>query len=252
MGFIGMNGSGKTTTLKSILNIVHPDSGNIQILGLDNLKDETQIKKRIGFMLGTFDYYPKTKISKITAIYRDFFDNWDEEKYNQYLHRFKLDPNKKISELSAGMRVKYGITLALSHNAELLILDEPTSGLDPLARDDLLDLFREIIADGNTSILFSTHITSDLDKCADYILMIKNGKIIQNTTKDELIDSHALISGKKSELTDEIKAKMIALKQSSLGFKGLIKREFIKNSDLVIEKPNLEDIMIFYNLGGNQ
>lgn len=248
MGFIGLNGSGKTTTLKSILNIVHADSGEVEILGKNNLKYETEIKKDIGFMLGAFDFYPKMKISKITEVYRNFFDNWNEEKYQKYLNRFQLDANKRIAELSAGMRVKYGLTLALSHNAKLLILDEPTSGLDPLARNDLLDLFQEIIEDGKTSILFSTHITSDLDKCADFILMIRNGKIIANTTKDDLIDSHALVSGKKEELTDKLKQDMIACKQTNLGFKGLILRKNLKTDNLVIEKPNLEDIMIYYNM----
>lgn len=250
MGFIGLNGSGKTTTLKSILNIVHPDSGEVEILGKNTATHETEIKKNIGFMLGSFDFYPKAKVSKITQVYRNFFDNWDEEKYRQYLHRFQLDENKRISELSAGMRVKYGLTLVLSHNAKLLILDEPTSGLDPLARDDLLDLFQEIIEDGKTSILFSTHITSDLDKCADFILMIKNGRIIANTTKDDLINSHALISGKKEDLTDELFSNLISVKKSNLGFKGLILRKNIKNNNLVIEKPNLEDIMVYYNLEG--
>lgn len=249
LGFLGMNGAGKTTTLKSILNIVHPDSGQIEILGKNIASHEQFIKQNIGFMSGGFDYYPKSTLKKITNTYRTFFENWNEEKYQKYLKRFNLDENKKIAELSQGMKVKYGITLALSHNAKLLLLDEPTSGLDPIARQDLLDLFREIIEDNETSIIFSTHITSDLDKCADYILMIKNGEIVANATKDELIDSHALISGKTQDLTDDLLANCINIKQSSFGFKGLIKRENLsKTEKLVVEKPNLEDIMLYFNL----
>lgn len=249
MGFLGTNGAGKTTTLKSMLNIVHPDSGTVEILGKDMQNNELEIKQNTGFMLGSFEYFPKATLSDITKVYSNFYTNWNESKYHEYLKRFDLNETKKVTELSAGMKVKYGLALALSHGAKLLILDEPTSGLDPIARDDLLDLFREIIEDGETSILFSTHITSDLDKCADFILMIKKGKIIANDTKDNLIDNYALISGKKAYLTEELCAKMVGCKKHNLNFKGLIKREDLpKNSDLVVEKPNLEDIMVYFNL----
>ncbi len=249
MGFLGTNGAGKTTTLKSMLNIVHPDSGTVEILGKDMQNNELEIKQNTGLMLGSFEYFPKATLSDITKVYSNFYTNWNESKYREYLKRFDLNETKKVTELSAGMKVKYGLALALSHGAKLLILDEPTSGLDPIARDDLLDLFREIIEDGETSILFSTHITSDLDKCADFILMIKKGKIIANDTKDNLIDNYALISGKKSDLTEELCTKMVGYKKHNLNFKGLIKREDLpKTSDLVVEKPNLEDIMVYFNL----
>ncbi len=249
MGFLGTNGAGKTTTLKSMLNIVHPDSGTVEILGKNMQNNELEIKQNTGFMLGSFEYFPKATLSDITKVYSNFYTNWNESKYREYLKRFDLNETKKVTELSAGMKVKYGLALALSHGAKLLILDEPTSGLDPIARDDLLDLFREIIEDGETSILFSTHITSDLDKCADFILMIKKGKIIANDTKDNLIDNYALISGKKADLTEELCTKMVGYKKHNLNFKGLIARENLpKTSDLVVEKPNLEDIMVYFNL----
>lgn len=249
MGFLGTNGAGKTTTLKSMLNIVHPDSGTVEILGKNMQNNELEIKQNTGFMLGSFEYFPKATLSDITKVYSNFYTNWNESKYREYLKRFDLNETKKVTELSAGMKVKYGLALALSHGAKLLILDEPTSGLDPIARDDLLDLFREIIGDGKTSILFSTHITSDLDKCADFILMIKKGKIIANDTKDNLINNYALISGKKADLTEELCAKMVGYKKHNLNFKGLIARENLpKTSDLVVEKPNLEDIMVYFNL----
>lgn len=248
-GFLGMNGAGKTTTIKSILNIIHPDSGKVEFDGLDMEHNELEIKQNIGFMLGAFDYFPKNVISDITKIYSSFYPNWNQGEYDKLIKKFKIDEKKKINELSAGMKVKYGLALALSHHAKILLLDEPTSGLDPIARDELLDIFREIIQDGETGILFSTHITSDLDKCADYVLMLKNGEVIANATKDELIDNHALISGKMEDLTPDLEKRAINIKKNRFGFTGLINREKLSPSDRVeIEKPNLEDIMVYYNL----
>ena len=166
MGFIGRNGAGKTTTLKTMLNLVHADSGSVSVFGTSN---EYEIKQKIGFMFGGISYYPKKRLRTITSVTKQFYDGWDDNIYQDYLRRFKLDDNKRVDELSDGMKVKYALALALSHNAKLLILDEPTSGLDPVSRDDLLELFQELIEDGQRSILFSTHITSDLEKCADYI-----------------------------------------------------------------------------------
>jgi ABC-2 type transport system ATP-binding protein len=146
------------------------------------------------------------------------------------------------------MKAKLGIAMALSHNAKLLILDEPTSGLDPIARDELLDIFREIIEDGEKSILFSTHITSDLDKCADYIIFIRNGELIANDTKDDLLAKHILIKGKLSELTEDLKKRLISFKPNSYGFSGLILKEQLNENDTFqTEIPNLEDIMVYYN-----
>ena len=150
MGFIGRNGAGKSTTLKSILGMVHPDEGAVRVFGMDYAANEA-------------------------AIRREFYDNWDEEKYRHYLQLFALDESKRVDQLSSGMRVKYMIALALSHSARLLILDEPTSGLDPVSRDELTELLGRIVADGTRSVLFSTHITSDLEKCATHIAFIKDG-----------------------------------------------------------------------------
>ena len=184
MGFIGRNGAGKTTTLKSILNLVHPSRGGIRFFGMELEKNELEIKKQIGFVSGGVDYYVKKKIRTITNVTRRFYDDWDEQAYRRYMARFELDENKTPDQLSAGMKVKYALTLALSHRAKLLILDEPTSGLDPVSRDDLLDVFMKLCDEGKT-ILFSTHITSDLDKCADNIIYIKKGRIIADAPMRE-------------------------------------------------------------------
>ena len=178
VGFIGRNGAGKSTTLKSILGLVHPDSGTVRAFGLDYAANEAAIRRRIGVVLGGIDFYPKKKVGVITDVTRRFYSNWDEDKYRHYLELFAIDESKRVDQLSSGMKVKYMIALALSHSAELLILDEPTSGLDPVSRDELVELFRHIVADGSRSILFSTHITSDLEKCASHIAFIKDGEML--------------------------------------------------------------------------
>lgn len=191
MGFIGRNGAGKSTTLKSILGLVHADGGTVLYDGRDVSKEEAYFKENIGVAFGGVDFYPKKKLSEITKVTAKFYSEWEEEKYRHYLSVFSLDENKRVDQLSSGMRVKYLIALALSHNAKLLILDEPTSGLDPVSRDELTELFRAIVKDGSRSILFSTHITSDLEKCADYITFIKDGSIMHSGTMESFLTAFA-------------------------------------------------------------
>ena len=186
MGLIGRNGAGKSTTLKSILHLVSPDAGSIEILGGDFFRDEAKIKQELGIVLGGIDFYTNKRLRSITAVTRRFYSNWDEPKYRDYLSAFGLDESKRVKELSAGMKVKYLVALALSHRAKLLILDEPTSGLDPVSRDELLELFRALAGEG-ISILFSTHITSDLEHCADDITYIKGGKLLASAGKAEFM-----------------------------------------------------------------
>ena len=186
MGFIGRNGAGKTTTLKSILNLVHPDAGSVRILGMNYLDNEAHMKQQIGYAVGGINYYKRKKLKDIVAITRIFYDNWDNEAYHHYLAAFKFDENKKSIELSEGMKVKFYLTLALSHHAKLFILDEPTSGLDPVSRDEMNEIFRKL-AEKGAAILFSTHITSDLEKCADTITYIKNGALLLSAKKEDFI-----------------------------------------------------------------
>ncbi|MDO4816123.1 MAG: ABC transporter ATP-binding protein [Bacillota bacterium] len=183
-GFIGRNGAGKTTTIKSMLNLVHPSSGEIYYFGLPLKGNEAEIKGRIGYSTGAANYYPKKKLKELAAVTKSFFPNWDEAAYKEYLELFQLDEEKSPSELSEGMKVKCNLLLALSHRAEILILDEPTSGLDPFSRDELLDLFL-LLKERGVAILFSTHITSDLEKCADDIVYIRRGKIAAAATREE-------------------------------------------------------------------
>ena len=182
-GFIGRNGAGKTTTIKSMLNLVHPDGGEICYFGLPLAGHEAEIKSRIGYSTGAVNYYPRKKLREIARVTASFFPDWDDAAYREYLTLFGLDEEKTPNELSEGMKVKFNLLLALSHRAEVLILDEPTSGLDPFSRDELLDLFL-LLRDRGVAILFSTHITSDLEKCADDVLYIRGGRLIAAETKE--------------------------------------------------------------------
>ena len=176
-GFIGRNGAGKTTTIKAMLNLSHPDSGDIRYFGLPLAGNETEIKQRIGYSTGTVSWYPRKPLREVVTVTRRFYPSWDEEAYRRYLTLFQLDEAKAPLNMSEGMKVKCNLLLALSHHAEVLILDEPTSGLDPFSRDELLELFMELKKSG-VAIFFSTHITSDIEKCADDIVYISHGRIV--------------------------------------------------------------------------
>lgn len=182
MGLIGRNGAGKTTTIKSILRLVHPDGGSVEFLGQPVDDDAAALRREAGYVSGDLCYYPRKRLSQLTAVTRSFYSAWDSARYEALLRRFSLDDSKRVCELSAGMKVKYQLACALSHGAKLLILDEPTSGLDPVSRDDLLDLLRSLCEQDGVSILFSTHITSDLDACADDVTYLQNGTVAQSVS----------------------------------------------------------------------
>lgn len=205
MGLIGKNGAGKSTALKAILNLTHRDSGRIRMLGRPFPAEELDCKRRLGVALGGIDFYRHKRLRSITDVTRRFYPNWDPEAYARYLREFDLDESKRVRELSAGMRVKYQIAAALSHQAELFIFDEPTSGLDPVSRDELLTLFQAIAADGKRSILFSTHITSDLERCADDITYIKDGQVLYSAPKGDFTAAfrHLRTPEDRGELTLE-------------------------------------------------
>lgn len=251
VGFIGQNGAGKTTTLKCIMRTVQPDSGKVVVFGRDMAETEKESKQLISFTTGAFDYYPNDTLKKIANVYATFYDEWSKTDFDNYCRRFNLVLTKKVRELSAGMKVKFALALAMSHNAKLFIFDEPTSGLDPIARDELLDVFRDIVDDGDKSILFSTHITSDLEKCADIILFIKDGRILLEEGKDELLEEHVIVKGGTEQLTNDLKSRLVAVKTHQFGFTALMRRSDLKATDnLTQEKPTLDDIMVYYNKKG--
>lgn len=194
-GFIGINGAGKTTTLRSILGLTPIESGDIRVFGMDMATNEKAIKERIGIVLDEGGFYDELSLSEMKGIIASAYQSWNENEYRAYLDRFSLNPKQKISTLSKGMRMKYALALALSHEAELLIMDEPTSGLDPLIRSQLLDILKEFMERGGRGVFFSTHITSDLDKIADMLVMIDGGRIVFQEEKDTLLDGYRIVKG---------------------------------------------------------
>lgn len=240
-GFIGRNGAGKSTTLKSLLRFVHPDEGEVSFFGLNYAAHEQEIKAKLGYVAGAFDYYGKKKLSAITSVVQGFYPTWDEAAYRGYMARFSLDENKTPEKLSAGMKVKYALTLALSHGAELLILDEPTSGLDPVSREDLLEIFLELCDKGKT-ILFSTHITSDLHKCADRILYIREGKLIEDEDIAVFEDKWRLVEFTDSGAVDE--TLLHGVRRSKNGSTALVRTEDAVKLPMDAQKTDLETIMV--------
>lgn len=246
MGFIGRNGAGKTTTLKCIMNLIHYESGKISAFETDMSKNELENKQRIGFALSELNYYPNKTIRQLVNVTKRFYKKFDQKKFDEACRLFDLNQDKKLEELSSGMKVKYSVAIALSHDAELLILDEPTSGLDPVSRDEILDIFRKIVKNKDRAILFSTHITSDLDKCASDITYIHDGEIIYSGTKNDFVNSYLIIKDKT--FNKELLNEYIAYKEFDDCIEGLISPDkkdlFIKNK-IEPQEPDLEQIMVY-------
>jgi len=192
MGFVGQNGAGKTTTLRLILNMLKRNSGEIKVFGTDNIINELEIKQNIGVIFDDLFFMEFWKIKDLENAIKKFYKFWDSKLFGQYIEKFELPVNKKIKDLSRGMKIKLMLAAAMSHNAKLLLLDEPTSGLDPVARNEILNIFKEYISDGERSILFSTHITSDVEKIAEYITLIDRGKLLYSGKISELIKIYGM------------------------------------------------------------
>ena len=254
-GFIGINGSGKTTTIKTILGLVMRNAGTVKFFGKDMDKHEPELKNRIGVVLDGCCFYDELTMREMKSIIAPAYSSWNERDYKTYMERFSLNPRQKISTLSKGMSMKFALTLALSHQADLLIMDEPTSGLDPLIRSQLMDILTDYMKQGGKSVFFSTHITSDLDKIADMIILINNGKIFFDEEKDILMDNHRLVKGDSNDLTAQTRKLFLNIQESSFGFTGITnKLSQVQNSmkDILIEKPTIEDIMLGYVEGGRK
>ena len=252
VGFVGENGAGKTTTIKSILNITN-SSGNIKILGKDIKQYEKEIKQNIGVVLDDSFLSEYLTAKQINSIMKDIYNEWDENKYINYLKQFNLPINKLLKDYSSGMKMKLKIATAISHNPKLLILDEPTSGLDPVVRNEILDIFRNYIEEDETrSIFISTHITTDLEHISDYIVFIKNGEIIFNIPTVELLENYGIIKCSKEDFSKIDEQDYIRFKQEKYQYEVLTdnKENIIKKYDITtIDKPSIEDIMLFYVKG---
>ena len=252
VGLIGENGAGKTTTIKTILNITKFD-GNIKIFKKDNKKSEKEIKQDLGIVLDDSFLSEYMTAKSINSVMKDFYKNWDEKKYFNYLKQFNLPTDKLVKDFSSGMKMKLKIATAISHNPKVLILDEPTSGLDPIVRSEILDIFRKYIEeDEKRSILLSTHITTDLEHISDYIVFIDNGKMLFNLPTSDLLENYAIVKCNEIDFKKIKKEDYISYKKEKYQYEILIdnRYKFSKKYDVsTIDKASIEDIMLFYIKG---
>ena len=246
MGFVGENGAGKTTTIKLILNAIGKSSGEIKVLGKDNVKEEVYVKSQLGYVPDEDYFIPNSTLHSHAKALELFYENWNEEIFQKYVSLWQLSLNKKISEFSKGMKTKAMLALAFAHEPKLLVLDEPTAGLDPVARIELLDILRDFVADGERSVFFSTHITSDLDKVADYITVIHKGKVLESLSVDKLEEKYVVLTGGIEQLKG-LDKEFVGIRKGDVTFEGLITREKASKyfSGIKGNKPNVENLMTF-------
>lgn len=245
MGLIGRNGAGKTTAIKSILRLVRPDGGSVEFLGQPVDDDAAALRREAGYVSGDLCYYPRKRLSQLTAVTRSFYSAWDSARYEALLRRFSLDDSKRVCELSAGMKVKYQLACALSHGAKLLILDEPTSGLDPVSRDDLLDLLRSLCEQDGVSILFSTHITSDLDACADDVTYLQNGTVAQSVSLAGFTAPWKKLTGPETALAPALRGALRGLRVHRGEFEALYPSDLPCPAGCREELADLQTVMVF-------
>ena len=253
MGLIGPNGSGKTTTIKLILNMLKRTSGEVKILGFDNITGEQEAKRNLGVVFDSNYFSDEWKVSQVEKSVSVFYENWNTQKFSETLEKFHIQPSKRVKELSKGMQMKLMLACAFSYDAKLLILDEPTSGLDPVSRDELLHILSEYIEDGEHSVLFSTHITGDLERAADYITYISYGELFFSGGKDEFLDSFRIVKGGCEELSADLSKKMLGIRKFSTGFEALARTEDLKQfAHLNVEPAAIDDIVVFTSKRGEQ
>lgn len=250
MGFIGENGAGKSTTIKLILNLIKKKEGSIRIFGKENTNNERQMKNDIGIVFDENNFPDTMNLNEVNVVMKHVYDKWDEKTFIAYTKRFQLPNKKELKEYSRGMKMKLSIAVALSHQAKFLILDEATSGLDPVVRDEILDVFLEFVQDEEHAIFISSHITSDLQKIADYIAFIHEGNIVLEGEKDNLLYKYGILKCTSKVLDQIDKDAIIAYRRSQYSTEALVNRDKIKG-EYTIEKPTLDDIMLFY-IKGNE
>ena len=252
MGLIGPNGAGKSTLIKLILNMIRRDEGDIRILGLDSIRDEEAVKEHLGVVFDTGYFLDTWTVAKVEKAMAPMYRAWDRDAFDGYLTRFGLDRAKKVKELSRGMQMKLMLAVALSHDARLLILDEPTSGLDVLARDELMDILQGFIADGERSVLFSTHITTDLERAADLITYITDGRLYFTGPKDEFAESFLIVKGGPDDLDAYLRARAVGIHRYGTGFDALIpagdgRAVATRTPGLLVERASIDDIIRLTN-----
>lgn len=253
MGLIGPNGAGKSTLIKLILNMIRRDAGSIEVLGLDSIAHEEDIKEQLGVVFDSSFFLETWTVNKVEQVMAPMYPAWDKAVFDGYLTRFGLARKKRVKELSRGMQMKLMLAVALSHDAKLLILDEPTGGLDVLARDELMDTLHAYIEDGEHSVLFSTHITADLERAADFITYITNGRLYYSGPKDEFEDAFRVVKGGPAELAT-VRAAAEGVRSYGTGFDALVRAENLpklpREAELVIEPASIDDIIRLTNAEG--
>lgn len=253
MGFIGRNGAGKSTTLKCLMKLINYDQGRIEIFGRDLREFSNEIRQRIGYVHEEQNFYEEMTVAWTTKFIGSFYREWDWTLLSELLRRFEVDPKKRVKDLSKGMKVKLAIALAMAHHPELLILDEPTSGLDPVVRSEILDIFMEVIQNEDCSILFSTHITADVEKIADYITIIEDGRIILSEEKDRLREEWSLIQAENTFFRKELETFLQGVRKGSFGFSGITRdrksferefRKFFPAGTYRTERVDLDELLV--------
>jgi ABC-2 type transport system ATP-binding protein len=247
-GFIGANGSGKTTIIRIIMGLLKEQSGDLKILGEYLSDNPVDIKNKIGFVYSELYMYENWNIKTIEKVVSKYYKKWDHKIFERYIKEFNLSYKQKIKHFSTGMKMKLSLAIALSHHAELYILDEPTAGLDPVVRNEVLEILQRELIDEDKTVFFSTHIISDLEKIADYIVYLKDGSIVINESVEQLIDSYKIVKGDQAILDDELKSLFISIKETNTGFSGLTTNSsvFVElfGDEIVVETPSIEDIMV--------
>ncbi|MFJ8089380.1 ABC transporter ATP-binding protein [Lysinibacillus sp. NPDC095746] len=252
-GFIGGNGAGKSTTIKLIMNLLKQDSGTVSVFGMDYKKHEKEIKERIGFVYDENVFYEYVTLKDMKRIIKPAYKNWDDAAFQRYVDQFELPLNKYMKTFSKGMKMKASLAIALAHHAELIIMDEPTAGLDPIFRRELLNILHELMQDEDKTIFFSTHITTDLDRIADYITFVHNGEHIFTKEFYKIEEEYAIVKGTLNLLDQETEREFVAIRKSNIGFEALTadKNRVAKifGDSVIVEKPTLEDIMYYTKKG---
>ncbi|MFO1443073.1 ABC transporter ATP-binding protein [Bacillus sp. Bva_UNVM-123] len=252
-GFIGANGAGKSTTIKLLMNLIKKDSGDISVFGLEQDKHNEAIKERIGFVYDENCFYDTLTIREMRKIIAPMYKKWNDKQFKKYLDQFQLPEKQLIKSFSKGMKMKMAIAFAISHDPEFIIMDEPTSGLDPVFRREILELLHDIMLDEQKTIFFSTHITTDLDRIADYITYIHQGKILFSKERDDLLSEYGMVKGRNDLLDRDTEKEFVSIRRTNVGFEALtsniMQTKAVFGHDVLIEKPTLEDIMYFTNKG---
>ena len=254
MGLIGPNGAGKTTVIKLILNLVRREAGHITVLGRDNLREEAWVKSRLGFVHETPAFYGYLTVRQTASLVSRFYPAWDDARFRELAGEFGLPLHKRVSRLSRGTVMKLSLALALSHSAEFLLLDEPTSALDPVFRRELLERLSALIQDGRTSILFSTHITSDLERLADYLTFLREGQVVFSSSREEIQDNWLMVKGGNELLEERYRPLFQAVRSTAYGIQALTSqaeeaRRAFAAAQVLLERPTLDEIVFFLSKG---